>query len=371
MPFHRRLRSLDRLLREVRLFARAMRSSRHPILAQIIPIRRCNLACAYCNEYDATSAPVPTEEMLRRVDRLAALGTTIITLSGGEPLLHPELERIVSGIRRHGVMATLITNGYLLTRERIRRLNEAGLDYLELSLDNVEPDSVSMKSLRLLEQKLGWLAEDAEFKVTVNSVLGYASARPEDALSIARRARELGFTATVGLLHDHSGQIQPLSPEQRRVYEELVRQEGSLFSFAHNELFQRNLMAGLPNEWHCRAGSRYLYVCEDGLVHWCSQQRGYPGIPLERYAQEDLDREFDTVKRCAPYCTVNCVHQTAILDGFREKPQATLAAILAPRRERDTSFQPPFSVQILSWMFMEKRRRRVFADLAVRLLRVR
>ena len=130
-------------------------------------------------------------------------------------------------------------------------------------------------------------------------------------------------------------------------------------------------MAGIPNEWHCRAGSRYLYVCEDGLVHWCSQQRGYPGIPLERYAQEDLERESRSVKPCAPYCTVNCVHQTAILDGFREKPQATLAAILASRRERDPSFHPPFSVRALSWMFMEGRQRRVFAGLATQLLRLR
>ena len=63
---------------------------RHPILAHLIPTRRCNLACGYCNEYDDHSKPVPTAEMLRRVDLLAALGTTIITISGGEPLLHPE-----------------------------------------------------------------------------------------------------------------------------------------------------------------------------------------------------------------------------------------------------------------------------------------
>ena len=53
------------------MFARAMHSGSHPILAQIIPIRRCNLDCAYCNEYDKTSAPVPLPAMLRRIDRLA------------------------------------------------------------------------------------------------------------------------------------------------------------------------------------------------------------------------------------------------------------------------------------------------------------
>ena len=93
------------------MFVRAMQSASHPILAQIVPIRRCNLDCAYCNEYDKTSAPVPLETMLQRVDRLAGLGTTIITLSGGEPTLHPDLDAIVRRIRVHGAIATLITNG--------------------------------------------------------------------------------------------------------------------------------------------------------------------------------------------------------------------------------------------------------------------
>src|SRR5215469_13084030 len=139
----RRLRSIHRRMREARMFARSMVSKHHPIVAQIVPIRRCNLACAYCNEFDAVSAPVPLPEMLRRIDRLAGLGTTIITISGGEPLLHPGLDEIIKRIRSRGAIATVITNGYLLTPERIHRLNAAGLDYLQISIDNVMPDETS------------------------------------------------------------------------------------------------------------------------------------------------------------------------------------------------------------------------------------
>ena len=154
------------------MFARAMHSPDHPIVAQIVPMRRCNLACTYCNEFDAVSRPVPLAEMLRRIDLLAALGTTIITISGGEPMLHPDLDEIIRRIRHRGIIATLITNGYLLTPERIRRLNRAGLDYLQISIDNVMPDETSKKSLKVLDRKLEFLAADAEFAVTVNSVLG-------------------------------------------------------------------------------------------------------------------------------------------------------------------------------------------------------
>ena len=140
------------------MVARAIKSKHHPILAHIIPMRRCNLSCAYCNEYDKVSDPVPTAEMLRRIEILAGMGTGIITISGGEPLLHPDLDEIIRAIRRHGAIATIITNGYLLTPERIQRLNRAGLEHLQISIDNVMPDEVSKKSLKVLDRKLEWLA---------------------------------------------------------------------------------------------------------------------------------------------------------------------------------------------------------------------
>jgi MoaA/NifB/PqqE/SkfB family radical SAM enzyme len=79
---------------------KAVVSTDHPLLAHLIPIRRCNLACTYCNEFDDFSKPVPTDEMLRRVDRLKDLGTSVITISGGEPMLHPQLDDIIHHMRQ-------------------------------------------------------------------------------------------------------------------------------------------------------------------------------------------------------------------------------------------------------------------------------
>ena len=142
------LKKWHRRYREARMFVKAMASPHHPILAQIIPIRRCNLACTYCNEYDNFSPPVPTDEMLRRIDKLAEFGTAIITFSGGEPTLHPDLDLLIRRVRERGAIATIITNGLLLTPERIKALNRAGLDYLQISIDNAKPDDVSKKSLQ-------------------------------------------------------------------------------------------------------------------------------------------------------------------------------------------------------------------------------
>jgi MoaA/NifB/PqqE/SkfB family radical SAM enzyme len=309
------LRAAHRKMREARMLAKGLVSTRHPLLVHIIPTRRCNLSCTYCNEFDDVSKPVPTDEMFCRIDRLGAMGTAIITISGGEPLLHPELDALIGRIRANGIMAGLITNGYLLVAERIERLNRAGLEYLQISIDNFQPDEVSKKSLKVLDQKLRLLAEYAEFQVNINSVLGSGTQNPEDALAVARRAQELGFTSTVGIIHDGSGQVRALGPREREIFEEIMSLGKRSFSRVNG--FQRNIAAGCENDWRCRAGSRYLYVCEDGLVHYCSQQRGYPGIPLAQYTEAHRRREFLTKKGCAPRCTVSCVHQIAVVDRWR------------------------------------------------------
>src|SRR5216683_1283491 len=313
----RKLRLVHTRLREWRMIAKGLLSTRHPILVHIIPMRQCNLACAYCNEYDDHSKPVPLEEMFRRIDRLASFGTMIITISGGEPLMHPELDEIVQRIRRRGIIAGLITNGYLLTAERIERLNEAGLEHLQISIDNVLPDEVSKKSLKTLDGRLVTLSQYAAFQVNINSVLGSGVKDPEDALKIAQRAVELGFTSTVGIIHDHNGQLKPLGPHEQEIFEEVMALGKRSFS-RFNE-FQHNVARGREHNWRCRSGSRYLYICEEGLVHWCSQQRGYPAIPLAEYTPEMRHREYFTEKFCAPKCTVSCVQQVGILDNWRGK----------------------------------------------------
>jgi MoaA/NifB/PqqE/SkfB family radical SAM enzyme len=293
----------------------------HPFLAQLIVTRRCNLACTYCNEFDSVSAPVPTADLERRVDLLARLGTAVITFSGGEPLLHPEIDVLIRHARKRGAITTAITNGYLLSAERIDKLNAAGLDHLQISIDNVEPDDVSKKSLRLLDKKLRWLADQARFAVSINSVIGAGISNPGDALTVAQRAKELGFASSLGIVHDGHGRLRPLDPESRAVYDAI--RANSRFSLSGlNARFQDKLVSGRPNDWRCRAGARFLYVDEFGLVHYCSQQRGAPAIPLESYGRQDLRREYLTVKGCAPYCTLNCVQQVAFLDSWRAPQKA-------------------------------------------------
>jgi MoaA/NifB/PqqE/SkfB family radical SAM enzyme len=322
--------TINRKVRSLRKFLRGLTNTTHPLLVQIVPIRRCNIDCGYCNEYDKVSPPVATDMMLRRIDKLATLGTSVVAFSGGEPMLHPDLDALIRRIRHHGMMAGLITNGYFLVPKRIKELNDAGLDFLQISIDNVEPDEVSKKSLRLLDKKLLHLREHATFDVNINSVLGGGIKDPEDARIINTRARELGFSTSIGIIHDGAGRLKPLGATERKIYDEIsasIRGRWQVLQNLYSGItsFQDNLADGQPNDWRCRAGARYLYVCEEGLVHYCSQQRGYPAVPLETYSIADIRRELVTPKSCAPYCTVGCVHRVSTMDFWR-KPQAIVVS---------------------------------------------
>src|SRR5215510_11392938 len=225
---------LKRIARETRLVAKGLASTRHPILAHVIPMRRCNLSCGYCNEYDKVSEPVPLDVMKRRLDRLASFGTSVITISGGEPMLHPQIYEIISHIRSRGMMAGLISNGYYMSR------------------DNIKNDKVSQKSLKVIDRYLVYLSQYAEFHVNINSVLGGGVKNPQDALVVAERAIELGFGSTLGVIHDGNGQLKPLSGVEGEVYKKLRRRGKKKFGWLNQ--FQDNLAYGRSHDWRCRAG---------------------------------------------------------------------------------------------------------------------
>ncbi len=162
--------------------------------------------------------------------------------------------------------------------ERIERLNRAGLEYLQISIDNVQPDDVSKKSLKVLDRKLELLAEHAEFHVNINSVLGSGVRNPEDALAVAHRALELGFTSTVGILHDGNGQLQPLGAREREIFEEIMSLGKR--SFTRVNRFQHNIAAGRENDWRCRAGRATSTFAK---VAWSTTARSSAAIPASRY----------------------------------------------------------------------------------------
>jgi Fe-coproporphyrin III synthase len=108
---------------------------------QVHPSRHCNLACEHC--YTSSGPKVRGElsiEMLRGVlEDAAALGYRQLAVSGGEPLLYSSLRDLLAAARLHGMLATLTTNGMLVTRERWSELAPL-VDLVAVSIDGVEAD---------------------------------------------------------------------------------------------------------------------------------------------------------------------------------------------------------------------------------------
>ena len=289
-----------------------------PVQAQIVVTRRCNLSCGYCNEYDDFSPPVPLDDLKERLDKLADLGTIVVTLTGGEPMIHPQVHEVVRHIVSRGMVCTSITNGYPLTRTWIERLNDAGLTLLQISIDNVDPNDMSQKSWSRLRSRLELLREHARFSVNVNAVLG--SCEPDETRLVVDEVQKMGFYMTIGLLHDENGQLDGGLVDRDALpdfYEEMIAKSKKSFFHQFGEGWERQMLRDGKAPWKCRAGSRYLYICEDGLVSYCSQFRGVPGTPLLEYTRADLEREYHSPKGCAPRCTIGCVRRASSADERR------------------------------------------------------
>jgi MoaA/NifB/PqqE/SkfB family radical SAM enzyme len=295
----------------------AMLRPESPLLTQLVVIRRCNLSCGYCNEYDDHSPPIPVEELFARVDHLAELGCLVLTLTGGEPFMHPDLDQVVARAVSHGMVVTAISNAYPITKGWVERMNDAGLSLLQVSVDNVEPNDVSQKSWSKIKKRLLLLKEHAKFKLNINAVLG--SSPPQQTRDLIDEIRSLGFYMTVGLLHDQQGQIDPgligdILPE---FHEEMRALCNKSFFHQFGEGWEQKMLQGGTAPWRCRAGARYLYIDEFGKVAYCSQRRAEPGTPLLEYTRDDLKREYDSPKGCEDSCTIACVRRASSLDEWR------------------------------------------------------
>jgi MoaA/NifB/PqqE/SkfB family radical SAM enzyme len=304
-------------LRAVVRGVRAAISPLTPLLVQMVVTRRCNLSCGYCNEFDDHSAALPRAVLERQIDHIARLGTLVLTFTGGEPLLHPELDELIAHARRRGLVVTSITNGYPVTRRWIERLNDAGLTLLQISIDNLEPNDVSQKSLSKLTPKLELLRRHARFGVNVNAVLGSSS--PAHTRVLVDAIERFGFYMTVGLMHGGDGQLDAglAGDELASLYREMRgRSTKSLFHHA-GEGWEDVMLAGGRAPFKCRAGGRYLYVDEHGLVSYCSQRRGEPGVPVLDYGAAHLRAGSRFAKGCEDRCTIACVRRASSLDRWR------------------------------------------------------
>ncbi len=283
-----------------------------PIEVQLVIIRRCNLSCGYCSEYDNHSAEVPYHVLRDRIDAIHRLRAVNVALLGGEPLLHSRVDDVV----RHAAtraQVSLTTNGFLLSQAMVERLNDAGLSNLQVSIDTLRPDGNGyiQKTLRSLRPKLARLASHARFEVHLTTVLCQETLPEFDELM--RELHEYPFQVSINIVHDERGQVRAVGPDFVEAWQRHFR-EGRPFSYLEEE-YGRRVLSGERPRWTCQAGARFLYVGEDGTAELCSAQRGRIGKQITEYTEHDLEAHRDHPKGCEEGCSVLCVYRDSLLDG--------------------------------------------------------
>ncbi|HVT06481.1 MAG TPA: radical SAM protein, partial [Polyangia bacterium] len=170
-----------------------------PIWAQLNITWRCNLDCAYCTEYDNQKDHIPFADLLARIEKCRELGVLHTDLIGGEPLLHPDVERLFEEIRARGMTSGMTTNGFLLTEEKLDRLLAAGLGRLQISVDGVRPTKETPKSLKTLQKKIE-LCAGRPIWFRVNTVI--CDETLDQVEEVARFCFERGVGVNFSVVHE-------------------------------------------------------------------------------------------------------------------------------------------------------------------------
>jgi hopanoid biosynthesis associated radical SAM protein HpnH len=229
---------------------------RYPLVLMLEPLFRCNLACAGCGKID-----YPEEILDQRLsveDCLAAVdecGAPVVSIAGGEPLLHAEIERIAAGIVERKKFVYLCTNGLLL-RKRLARFRPSPYFVWSIHLDGnrvMHDHSVCQSGVYDRAVEALRVAKDAGFRVNINCTL-FNDAEPE---RVARFFDDVmamgvdGITVSPGYAYERAPDQAHFLNRRRtkELFREIFRRRTQRWSFSQSSLFL-DFLAG-NREYRC------------------------------------------------------------------------------------------------------------------------
>jgi len=164
-----------------------------PLAALLELTHRCPLQCPYCSnpiELERAKGELSTSEWMRVLDEAAELGILQVHFSGGEPAVRRDLPDLVAHARSAGLYSNLITSGVTLDRARIAKLAEAGLDHVQLSIQDVDHQTAAYIANYpgVQGKKLAFarMVREAGLPLTINAVINrHNIARVERMIDVA------------------------------------------------------------------------------------------------------------------------------------------------------------------------------------------
>ena len=260
---------------------------------------RCPLRCPYCSNPTALAgdpAELTTDEWARVFAEAAALGVMQLHLTGGEPLARRDLEELVRRAHDVGLYTNLITSGIPLTRERLAALREAGVDHVQLSVQDADAEGADrVAGYPAFARKLevaAWVKAEG-LPLTVNVVLHRDNLDHVPAIiALAERLGadrlELANTQYLGWALPNRDALLPTREQLDGAF--------AIASAARQRLLGRMEMTFVTPDYYaawpraCMEGwaRRYLHVAPTGAVQPCHAAHTLPGVRFESVRERSL-----------------------------------------------------------------------------------
>jgi pyrroloquinoline quinone biosynthesis protein E len=268
---------------------------------------KCPLRCVYCSnplDYARHDAELDTATWLRVLEEAEDLGVVQLNLTGGEPLVRKDLEALVEKARALDLYTNLITSGIPLTRERLARFRQLGLDNVQLSIQDVRAsDSDRIAGLRSFERKLEvarWVKE-LGLPLTINTVLHRENLdHVPDVIAMAERLDanrlELANTQYLGWALANRKALLPsraqLDAARAIALDARQRLKGRMEVLFVVPDYYRDFPPACMDGW----GRRFLLVSPDGLALPCHMAHSIPGLEFERVGTRPLAEIWSSPK---------------------------------------------------------------------------
>ena len=266
---------------------------------------RCPLRCAYCSNpvrLEGMGPELDTATWARTFQEAEALGVMQVNLTGGEPLVRDDLESLVAAARASDLYTTLITSGVPLSRERLLALRDAGLDGLQLSIQDVDGDmAVRIAGMDALERKrdvADW-TRSLGIPLTLNVVLHRANLERLPAfIALAEdwgvERLELAHVQYLGWALANRAALLPTA--------EMIARARAQTAEARQRIGRRmEILAVLPDYFTDQPrgcmegwGRRYIVVAPDGRVLPCHAAHTLPGLKFDSVAGGSLKAIWET-----------------------------------------------------------------------------
>ncbi|HMI88959.1 MAG TPA: pyrroloquinoline quinone biosynthesis protein PqqE [Polyangiaceae bacterium] len=264
---------------------------------------RCPLQCAYCSnpvELDRHRLELDTAVWVRIIEQAEALGVVQLNLSGGEPLLRDDLAEIIGAARRRELYVNLITSAVPLARERLAVLQKAGLDAVQISLQDSTPaGSAAVAGVDRFDAKIAaaeWTTA-LGLPLTINIVLHRENIeRVGEFIALAERLGaqrvELANTQYLGWALANRAKLLPSRAQLERARDIADEARARLRGQMEVLFVLPDYYADRPRACMDGWGRRFIVVAPDGLVLPCHAAHTLPGFDFPRAPQHSLEHAW-------------------------------------------------------------------------------